>query len=52
MFTYSDEGLAAFKSYLAEIRKSLPVHMLVDAVEEDYRFEACRTAPAATAAPW
>ncbi|OGA50517.1 MAG: hypothetical protein A3G24_22235 [Betaproteobacteria bacterium RIFCSPLOWO2_12_FULL_62_13] len=40
MFTYSDEGLGAFKSYLAEIRKSLPVHMLVDAVEEDYRFES------------
>ena len=40
MFTYSDEGLGAFKSYLAEIRRPLPVQMLVDAVEEDYRFEA------------
>ena len=40
MFTYSDDGLGAFKSYLAEIGKQLPVHMIVDAVEEDYRFES------------
>jgi len=40
MFTNSDDGLGAFKSYLAEIGKPLPVHMLVDAVEEDYRFES------------
>jgi len=38
IFTYSEDGLSAFKDYLAQIR-NLPVHMLVDAVEEDYRFE-------------
>ena len=40
IFTYSDEGLSAFKSYLAAIGRQLPVHMIVDAVEEDYRFES------------
>jgi len=39
-FAYSADGLAAFKSYLAEVSKRLPVHMIVDAVEEDYRFES------------
>ena len=38
-FAYGDEGLVAFKAYLAAIGKQLPVHMLVDAVEEDYRLE-------------
>src|SRR3990172_2597608 len=40
IFTYSDDGLVAFKSYLAELGRQLPVLMLVDAVEEDYRFES------------
>lgn len=39
IFTYSEDGLSAFKDYLAQIR-NLPVHMMVDAVEEDYRFES------------
>lgn len=39
IFPYSDDGLSAFRDYLAQIR-NLPVHMLVDAVEEDYRFES------------
>ncbi len=39
MFTYSEAGLVAFKDYLAQIR-NLPVHLMVDAVEEDYRFES------------
>ena len=39
IFTYSADGLSAFKDYLAQIR-NLPVHMMVDAVEEDYRFES------------
>ena len=39
VFPYGDEGLAAFRDYLAQIR-DLPVHMMVDAVEEDYRFES------------
>ncbi len=40
MFTYSDDGLVAFKIYLADFGRQLPVHMLVDVVEEDYRFES------------
>jgi len=40
IFAYGDAGLGAFKSYLAAIRRRLPVHMIVDAVEEDYRFES------------
>jgi len=40
IFTYSDDGLVAFKGYLAELGKQLPVHMIVDAVEEDYRLES------------
>ena len=40
VFPCSDEGLAAFKRYLADIGRQWPVHMLVDAVEEDYRFES------------
>lgn len=38
VFDNSEDGLSAFKDYLAQIR-NLPVHMMVDAVEEDYRFE-------------
>lgn len=38
VFDNSEEGLSAFREYLAQIR-NLPVHMMVDAVEEDYRFE-------------
>lgn len=40
IFTYSDDGLVAFKSYLAGVGRKLPVHMIVDAVEEDYRLES------------
>lgn len=39
IFTYSADGLNAFKDYLAQIR-NLQVYMMVDAVEEDYRFES------------
>jgi hypothetical protein len=39
VFAYSEDGLSAFKDYLAQVRR-LPVHMLVDAVEEDYRLES------------
>jgi hypothetical protein len=38
MFANNEDGLAGFKDYIAHI-SHLPVHMLVDAVEEDYRFE-------------
>ena len=38
-FAYSDDGLAAFKNYVAQTN-NLPVHMLVDAVEEDYRVDS------------
>lgn len=38
VFDNSEDGLSVFKDYLAQIR-NLPVHMMVDAVEEDYRFE-------------
>ena len=39
VFENSEAGLAAFKDYLAQTRR-LPAHMIVDAVEEDYRFES------------
>ena len=35
----SDAGLAAFKEHLAQGPR-LPAHIMVDAVEEDYRFES------------
>lgn len=38
-FDNDDHGLAEFKEYLARTSHA-PVHMLVDAVEEDYRFES------------
>ena len=38
MFAAGDDGLAAFKNYLAAI-PDLPVQMVVDAVEEDYRLD-------------
>ena len=37
-FQHDDEGLATFKEYLTQF-SNVPVHFLVDAVEEDYRFE-------------
>ena len=39
VFENSDAGLAAYKDYLARA-PGLPLHMIVDAVEEDYRFES------------
>ena len=39
VFSYDEEGLTTFKEYLTQI-SNLPVHMMVDAVEEDYRFES------------
>ncbi len=39
VFENSADGLTAFKDHLGQFRK-LPVHMMVDAVEEDYRFES------------
>ena len=38
IFTYSEEGLAAFREYLAPLR-GMVAHVMVDAVEEDYRYE-------------
>lgn len=37
-FPGDDSGQVAFKDYLAQF-SNVPVHILVDAVEEDYRFE-------------
>jgi len=39
VFENSEAGLAAFKDHLAQ-GPNLPAHMMVDAVEEDYRFES------------
>ena len=39
IFPYNADGLGAFKDYLARFHNQ-PVYMMVDAVEEDYRFEA------------
>ncbi len=39
VFENSEAGLAAFKDHLAQ-GPNLPAHMIVDAVEEDYRFES------------
>jgi len=38
VFANSEDGLAGFKDYLEQVSR-LPVHILIDAVEEDYRFE-------------
>ena len=38
-FDHGEEGLSAFKDYLANF-DGIPVHIMVDAVEEDYRFES------------
>ena len=38
-FAHDEEGVAAFKDYLANFQ-DIPVHVMVDAVEEDYRFES------------
>jgi hypothetical protein len=38
-YAHDDEGLAAFRDFLAQF-DSVPVHIVVDAVEEDYRFES------------
>lgn len=38
-FANGEEGLNAFKEYLAQTR-DMPVRMMVDAVEEDYRVES------------
>lgn len=43
-FAHDDDGLAGFKDFLAGYT-NLPVHIMVDVVEEDYRFE---TLPHAT----
>ena len=39
VFENSEAGLAAFREFLAR-EKRLPVRIMVDAVEEDYRFES------------
>lgn len=38
-FANGEDGLSAFKEYLAQTR-DMPVQMIVDAVEEDYRVES------------
>jgi hypothetical protein len=38
-YAHDDEGLAAFRDFLAQF-DNVPVHIVVDAVEEDYRFES------------
>jgi len=37
-FAHDDDGIAGYKEYLAGFG-NVPVHIMVDAVEEDYRFE-------------
>lgn len=37
-FTHDDGGLAAFREFLAPF-STIPAYLMVDAVEEDYRFE-------------
>ena len=39
VITNDEAGLAAFRDFLAQFAR-LPVHLMVDAVEEDYRFES------------
>ena len=39
VFPNEESGLAAFREHLAQ-QARLPVHLMVDAVEEDYRFES------------
>ncbi len=39
LFAYSDTGLDEFRGYLATLSR-MPVYMIVDAVEEDYRVES------------
>src|SRR4051812_31397988 len=39
VFENNEAGLAAFKDHLEQSQR-LPVHIMVDAVEEDYRFES------------
>ena len=39
VFENNEAGLAGFKDYLGQARR-LPAHIIVDAVEEDYRFES------------
>lgn len=39
VFENDDDGLAAFEAYLQQLER-LPVKIIVDAVEEDYRFES------------
>lgn len=39
VFTRDESGLAAFREYLTRV-SNLPVYIMVDAVEEDYRFES------------
>jgi len=38
-YGHDEEGLAAFRDFLAHF-DNVPVHIVVDAVEEDYRFES------------
>lgn len=38
-YAHGEEGLAAFRDFLAQF-DNVPVHIVVDAVEEDYRFES------------
>jgi hypothetical protein len=38
-FNNDDQGTMAFDRYLSALKKNLPVLVMVDAVEEDYRFE-------------
>jgi hypothetical protein len=38
-YPHDEAGLADFKEFLAQV-KNVPVHIVVDAVEEDYRFES------------
>lgn len=39
VFNNDDDGVVAFKAFLQETRR-MPVRIIVDAVEEDYRFES------------
>jgi hypothetical protein len=44
-FDNDEDGLAAFSNYLQAVR-GLPVHIMVDTVDEDFRFESLARAPA------
>jgi len=51
VFANSDEGFAQFTDYLAALA-GVTAYVMVDAVEEDYRFETLPPPSGATARSW